>query len=1087
MPADAMMELLDNITRTVKDGMADDLGRGGRLSVVAACFSIYAYHELKRQLEGLEELRFIFSAPAFTKERHAKGESAGFLARLERERGLTGTVFEQRLKNTLSQKAIAHECAEWIRRKAVFKANISGENMGGFAVAQAAGAAHAYMPLADCTTTGLGCNRGGNAYNMVAKMAAPHSEEMLRLFDQLWADGGKLEDVTAGALAALAEAYRENAPEYIYFVALYNIFGEFLRGLTEDDLPDEATGFRQSAIWGMLYNFQKDAALAAINKLERYNGCILADSVGLGKTFTALAVIKYYENRNKSVLVLCPRKLSDNWTTYKGNYLNNPIAADRLNYDVLCHSDLSRERGQSNGLDLARLNWGNYDLVVIDESHNFRNGGVSADEDKGGKENRYDRLMNRIIRAGVKTKVLMLSATPVNTRFYDLRNQLRLAYEGRPELIDDKLGAESSIDRIFREAQSAFNRWSKFPPGQRTTAALLRLLDFDFFTVLDCVTIARSRRHIRKHYDTSGIGPFPLRLKPLSLRPCLTDLRGLADYDRIYALLMRLKLGVYMPTAYVFDSRLDKYNAKGSHRNIDRRGRELGIRRLMGINLLKRLESSVHAFRLTVERIAALIEQAIARIDAHEAQAEGAWPDAAPDFADLDGDDQELLASDAAEPGQIDLKDMDYRSWRRDLAADLEILDELKALTEPITPEHDAKLQALLGAVARQKIEHPLNGENKKLLIFTAFADTAEYLYDNLSRFALDGYGLHSALVTGGANGAKTTAPLRRADLNAVLTCFSPIAKERGLLMPNGGPDIDILIATDCISEGQNLQDCDCCVNYDIHWNPVRIIQRFGRIDRLGSRNRHIRLVNFWPNVSLDDYIKLKARVETRMKISILTGSGDEDPINVEEQGDLEYRRAQLERLQEEAVDLEDLSGGVSIMDLGLNEFRLELLEYLKAHPELERAPLGIHAVVPASAEAPPGMFCVLKYTGDGPAPDRQNRLHPYYLAYIGEDGRPILGHQSPKALLDALRLLCLGCDEPDMALCDRINRETKDGRDMRKYTALLESAVASIITTKEERDIDSLFSPGGTTALSGKIGGLDDFALVCFLIVAKS
>ncbi len=1073
------MIVFDNVSKIVKDDLAVEIKRNSRVSIAAACFSIYAYKELRAQLEGVDELRFIFTSQAFTTEKARKEKREFYIPRLSRERSLYGTEFEVKLRNELSQKAIAKECSDWIHRKVTFKSNITNENMSGFMNVQTADTALTYMPLNGFTTVDIGCERGNNTYNMVTRIEAPNCEDFLRLFDTVWNDSTKLQDVTDEVLDNITAAYRENSPDFLYFVTLYNIFNEFLEDVSEDVLPNEATGFKESVIWGKLYNFQKDAALAIINKLEKFNGCILADSVGLGKTFTALAVIKYYENRNKTVLVLCPKKLSDNWNTFKDNYVNNPIAADRLNYDVLYHTDLSREHGKSNGLDLARLNWGNYDLVVIDESHNFRNGGEYSGPD-GARENRYLKLLNKVVRSGVKTKVLMLSATPVNNRFYDLRNQLALAYEGNSRLIDDKLDTNKSIDEIFRNAQRVFNTWSKLPAEERTTSALLRMLDFDFFEVLDSVTIARSRKHIEKYYDTADIGSFPERLKPISKRPCLTDLNDAINYNQIYELLMQLNLRIYTPTDYIFPSKLDKY--VDTSKNINQQGREQGIRRLMSINLLKRLESSVYAFDLTAKRILDFISATIKAIDNYK---DGASMLDLVDIEnpdDFDEDDQNTDFFSVGKKVKIDLADMDHVSWRKELAADKENLELLCLMISDITPEHDTKLQTLF-ELLRAKQQHPINDGNRKILIFTAFSDTANYLYANVSKFIKTNFGLNTAMITGAVDG-KTTIPKLRADLNTVLTCFSPISKDKVLLMPDSKDEIDVLIATDCISEGQNLQDCDYCINYDIHWNPVRIIQRFGRIDRIGSRNKVIQLVNFWPDLPLDEYINLKRRVETRMKISVMTSTGDDDLINAEEKGDLEYRKEQLKRLQEEVVDIEDMSSGISIMDLGLNEFRLDLLEYIKHNPDIEKAPHGMDAVVPATDDAPRGVIYVLRNIEGGVNIDNQNRLHPFYMVYISDEGDVICAHLSPKELLDKMRYLCRGKTEPFGKLCAEINRETKDGRDMRKYSELLGDAINSIIDVKEDSDLDSLFKQGGTSALLTRITGLDDFELICFLIV---
>lgn len=1076
------MKVFDNVTNIVRDDMEKTIKRNSKVSVAAACFSMYAYRELKKQLENIDEFRFIFTSPTFVTEKAKKQKREFYIPRLTREQSLYGTEFEIKLRNEMTQKAIAKECADWIRRKATFKSNTTGENMSGFMVTDSGTEKTAYMPLNGFTTVDIGCERGNNSYNMVNSLETPFAVQYLQVFDSLWNDKEKLQDVTDVVLENITTAYNENSPELIYFITLYNVFSEFLEDVLEDVLPNEATGFKNSKIWNMLYDFQKDAALAIINKLEKYNGCILADSVGLGKTFTALAVIKYYENRNKSVLVLCPKKLVENWNTYKDNYVNNPISADRLRYDVLFHTDLSRDHGTSNGLDLDRLNWGNYDLVVIDESHNFRNGGELSGEDQ--KENRYLKLLNKVVRAGVKTKVLMLSATPVNNRFNDLKNQLALAYEGTPELMDEKLNTSKSIDEIFRQAQTAFNAWSKLPAEERTTDNLLRRLDFDFFEVLDSVTIARSRKHIEKYYNTEKIGKFPERRKPISLRPSLTDLPSAINYNEIYEQLSQLQLEIYTPSAYIFSSKMQKYIDLTHHKgnNLTQFGREEGIRRLMSVNLLKRLESSVSSFRLTLERIRNLIMETIDGITQYEKYGEANIDMYEADSDDFDMEDQNTDYFTVGRKVKIDLADMDYKSWKDVLQKDADTLELLILMIADITPEHDTKLQELYKLIS-QKIENPINPGNKKVLIFTAFSDTAEYLYDNVSQYVMEKYGLNTGMISGTVDG-RTTLKNFKATFNNILTCFSPVSKDREVLMPGNKKDIDILIATDCISEGQNLQDCDYCVNYDIHWNPVRIIQRFGRIDRIGSKNKQIQLVNFWPDLTLDEYINLKARVETRMKISVLTSTGDDNPISPEEKGDLEYRREQLKKLQTEVVDLEDMSGGISIMDLGLNEFRLDLLEYIKTHPDLDHMPFGLHSVVKKTEDLPEGVLFVLKNRNNGVNIDSLNRIHPFYMVYISLEGEIVCDYLNPKKLLDDMRFLCRGKSEPMAEVYNRFNKETDDGRNMSEMSALLSDAINSIIDTKEESDIDSLFKSGGTSALLSEVKGINDFELVTFLVV---
>lgn len=1081
------MKLINNVTETLKDDLSVEIHEGSKLSIAAACFSIYAFQELKKQLTSIDELRFIFTAPTFVTEKAKKEKREFYIPRLNRERNLYGTEFEIKLRNELTQKAIARECAEWIKKKAVFKSNKSNEDMMGFMNVDDKN----YMPITEFSTVGLGCERGNNAYNYIQKTEAPMSSAYLSLFDQLWNDKSKLQDVTDEVIDSITAAYNENAPDFIYFVTLYNIFNEFLEDISEDELPNEATGFKDSKIWSMLYNFQKDAALAIINKLEKYNGCILADSVGLGKTFTALAVIKYYESKNKSVLVLCPKKLANNWNTYKDNYINNPIASDRLGYDVLYHTDLNRTHGKSNGLDLDRINWGNYGLVVIDESHNFRNGGkIVENPDEETKDNRYVTLMKKVIRAGIKTKVLMLSATPVNNRFNDLKNQLALAYEGHTDYIDEKLNTNRTIDEIFRNAQRAFNTWSKWEPSDRTTENLLKMLDFDFFEVLDSVTIARSRKHIQKYYDTTDIGTFPIRLKPLSPRPHLTDLKTAINYNEIFEQLMLLTLTIYTPTHYILPSKMDKYAELYEDNKVNvgftQANREQGIRRLTAINLMKRMESSVYSFNLTLKRIKDLIDSTIETIDRFNKQS--AHEIELTDISNMDEfDDEDQNTDDLFSFGRkikIDLADMDYLTWRKSLVKDAEVLELLTVMVGDITPDHDSKLQELY-KIIDEKISNPINEGNKKIIIFTAFADTAGYLYDNVSEYVKSKYGLNTAMVSGSVDG-RTTCPKLRGDLNTVLTCFSPISKGRDLFENIPKEDIDILIATDCISEGQNLQDCDYLINYDIHWNPVRIIQRFGRIDRIGSKNKYIQLVNFWPDVTLDDYINLKAKVETRMKIVNITstGTGDDNHLSDEEKTDLEYRKAQLEKLQEEVVDIEDMTTGISIMDLGLNEFRLDLLEYIKNHPDIEKAPFGLNAVVPANEDAPAGVIFVLKNRSDSVNIDNQNRLHPFYMVYISNEGEVICDHLSPKDMLDKMRFLCKGKTEPIPEVYKQFNKETHDGKDMSKFSELLGEAIASIIEVKDESDIDSFLGGSQVSFLSNEIKGLDDFELICFLVV---
>jgi superfamily II DNA or RNA helicase len=1089
------MEIIDNITHLLGDNLRKTVTPGAKLKIAASCFSIYAFEALKKELEQIDSLEFIFTSPTFVpndvSDKLKKEHREFHIPKMERERSLYGSEFEVRLRNELTQKAIAKECAQWMRRKSTFRSNKGRAPMQQFACVKAAESEAVYMPLHGFTAVDLGYETGNAVSNFVNKIdEQPMTGTYLALFDQIWNDAEKLEDVTDRLCDHIASVYQENSPQRIYFLMLYNIFSEFLEDISADVLPNDLTGYQDSLIWNKLFNFQRDAATGIINKLETYNGCILADSVGLGKTFTALAVVKYYELRNRSVLVLCPKKLADNWLNYNRNLVTNLFAKDRFNYDVLCHTDLLRTRGESYGMPLNRVNWGNYDLIVIDESHNFRNNAPGEEE----RESRYAKLMNQVVRAGVKTKVLMLSATPVNNRFTDLRNQLALAYEGDPDQLQSKLRSEKNIDEIFRRAQTVFNAWSSLPPEERTAAAILSALDFDFFELLDSVTIARSRRHIRTFYDTKDIGEFPERLKPHSFHCKLTQREDVIGFNEIFGQLSALTLAVYAPIAYVQPSRLSKYqdlydpDGDGSTRNLNQSGREKGIQALMTVNLLKRLESSVHSFRLTLQSLADNHRQTLAKIAAFRKTGRDAtFGDVSPAFSDFEPDEDDYPVPDSESIGakvQISLSDMDLPRWEQELQADLAIIEGLLEEMRKVTPSDDAKLQHLKTTIL-SKLASPINPGNKKALIFTAFADTADYLYEHLSPYFLETQELHTGKVTG-SDSPKSTLP-KHYDFQTLLTLFSPRSKEKDAILPKETGEIDLLIGTDCISEGQNLQDCDYLINYDIHWNPVRIIQRFGRIDRIGSRNKAIQLVNYWPDITLDEYINLKERVENRMIIADVTATGDDNPLD-SKANDASYRREQLRRLQDEVIDLEDVKTGISITDLGLNDFRMDLLNYVKAHGDLASLPNGMHAVVPAAPERglPPGAVFALRNRNDGVNINQQNRLHPYYLVYVAQDGEILVNHTEPKRLLDLVRAACKERGEPVPEAFQPFNKATKDGRRMEAYSGLLNTAIRSMIELKEEKDIDSLFTGGKTSALLNTITGLDDFELIAFLVVQE-
>lgn len=1108
------MELIDNINTLLGDDLRRTIKPGSRLRIAASCFSIYAFEALRAELEKVDSLQFIFTSPTFLP--HEAVADAGkkvpreyFIPKAQRERNLYGTEFEIQLKNKLTQRAIAKECADWMRRKAQFRSNRSKAPMQAFATVGEDGEQSTetlYQPLHGFTAVDLGYQKGDAVSNFIQKADEPAMTQMfVQLFDQIWNDDERIAEVTDQLCDHIASIYQENAPERIYFHMLYNIFNEFLEDVSGDTLPNDRTGYQDTLVWNKLFNFQRDAATGIINKLETFNGCILADSVGLGKTFTALAVIKYYELRNRSVLVLCPKKLADNWLTFNRNVKTNLFVADRFNYEVLCHTDLSRDSGESFGTRLDQINWGNFDLVVIDESHNFRNAAAYAD-----KDTRHDRLMDRVIRAGVQTKVLMLSATPVNNRFNDLKNQLALAYEGDTESINAKLDTSRDIGEIFRRAQRAFNEWTKLPAAERTSESILRSLDFDFFKLLDSVTIARSRRHIQTFYDTAEVGTFPQRLPPKSYRCPLTHRDDIVTLNEIYQSLASLDLAVYAPLEYVHASRrayyAERYDTKiESGNRFAQMDRQRSLKQLMTVNLLKRLESSVEAFRLTLQKLHRSYKAELKRIDEFERTGIASQvSDAGVRYIAGDDDIDEDFGPGEATGGKVPirLQDMELVSWRADLEKDHKTIDALLSEMRKVTPADDAKLQSLLGNL-REKFNNPINPGNRKVLLFTAFADTANYLYEQITKadstFNTGDDQFNAAVVSGTFPPRSTILdqsgkPVYH-DFQSLLTLFSPRSKSKDLVMPEEPAEIDVLIGTDCISEGQNLQDCDYVINYDIHWNPVRIIQRFGRVDRIGSPNERIQLVNYWPDISLDDYINLKERVENRMVIADATATGDDNVLldgtaaSMADGEQVAYRKEQLRRLQDEVIDMEDAKEGVSITDLGLNEFRMDLLDYIKRSGDVANIPNGMHTVVPADERRglPPGVIFTLRNRDPSVNINNHNRLHPYYIVYVGDDGNVVMDHGDIKRLLDLTRSVCKGRDTHIETVCRPFNDATDEGRDMKTYSDLLDIAIASIIDRKEASDVDSLFTGGATSALQDDISGLDDFELVAFIVVYGS
>jgi len=1074
------MKLIDNINTRLGDDLKSEIKKGTKLSIAASSFSIYAFEALKKELKSIEELRFIFTSPTFIEENLQKESREFYIPHILNEHHLCGGEFELRLKNELNQRAISRECSDWVKNKVTFKTNVHTNQplLGLIHVDNPTDTSKAYTQITGFTTSDLGLTYKSGFPTLINKVEFPESQAYLNWFNQVWSNNASLKDVTKSVQEYFENAYRENSPEFIYFITLYNIFNDFLKDIAQENLPNDEIGFKQTEIWKMLYNFQKDAVNGAINKLEKFNGCIIADSVGLGKTFSALAIIKYYEKRNKDVLVICPKKLEANWNTYRHNDKNNLLVKDRFRYDVLFHTDLSRERGISNGRNLESVNWGNYGLVVIDESHNFRNNNTAV-----GRENRYQTLLRKIIQEGIETKVLMLSATPVNNRFNDLKNQLALAYEGASSIIDEKLNTEKGIEQIFRSAQQSFNQWTKFDTESRTTEKLLDMLDFDFFEILDSLTIARSRKHITTYYDTTAFGDFPKRNKPLSIE-CSLSATDSINYQTIAENLTLLNLSVYSPLSYILPGRVEfyaeRYDKKVKGGTLTQVDRERSLQVLMRINLLKRIESSVDSFRLTLENIINQISDAITTIVKKDEEVySGMQANDITNDVDWDadwGDEENIIGRKV----KVRISDMDTTRWMEDLNADLFVLNGLLESVVPIKNEKDLKLERLKQEIAK-KIENPLNPGNRKIIIFTAFADTANYLYKCLKDYLKVTYDINTALITGSKRSC--TSKNIPTDLNVLLTCFSPISKGKSQIFPNISESIDVLIATDCISEGQNLQDCDYLVNYDIHWNPVRIIQRFGRIDRIGSKNSNITLVNFWPDVTLDAYINLKQRVENRMLISNMAGTGDDNILNTEEK-DLEYRKIQLKKLKEEVIDLEDLREGVSITDLGLNDFRIDLSNYIKTYGELKNIPEGLHAVTAVKKNMEKGVIFILKNINSSINIDKRNRLHPYYLVFIKEDGEIVYNHADARKTLDCIRLVCKGIHEPLVDLCRDFSEGTNEYREMDLYSGLLQKSIASILKTEEEKDILSLFKSGGTTALQSKIKGIEDFILISFVVI---
>ena len=1069
----------NNKLGAVGEYIKENTQEGAIITISSPIFTIYAFEELRKVLEKSNKFRFLFNEPTFIKNIifNSKEVKEFELQMHQREKNISEFNLEIGLKNNLDQNQIASKCYSFIEEKGEIKSvvksgsvslsNILVENKNNSYLIQGNNIAFSKDGLGYTKEIRFDFNTVNDDSEMI--------KQYLSFINQIFDNEELVVDVKEELLKHLSNLYQENSPELIYYLTLYNIFGEKLLNIEDKAKVKESTGIDKTKIWNSLYNFQHDAVVGAIKKLELYNGCIIADSVGLGKTFEALAIIKYYELRNDRILVLCPKKLRSNWTSFKENSVTNFLSEDRFNYDVLNHTDLSRDKGKSGDINLETINWGNYDLVVIDESHNFRNNNAFK-----GKETRYQKLMNRIIKSGVKTKVLMLSATPVNNRLADLKNQIMFITENEDDAFKDSVGI-NSVEATLRVAQTKFKEWSNLPEDKRTTANLLPMLDYNFFNLLNTVTIARSRRQIQTYYDTKDIGEFPTRLKPISIKSDIDIYKNFPSLMKVNSMIAGLHLAIYSPMLYVLPSKLQYYEdiydqeVKGGTGKFKQVDREKNIVNLMRVNIFKRLESSVNSFTLTLERILKQIEVMMSILDKGQ------------EF-DLDNHsfnvEDDELEDEIGGKIRIKVKDLDILKLKEDLSEDRKILETLLYQSIDITPDKDAKLIDLKKHIT-EKINHPINKDNKKMIIFTSFSDTAEYLYENISEWLLQEHGLYTGIVTG-SSGTKTNLKTVSNQFEAILAHFSPKSNH----LRTDIEQIDVLIATDCISEGQNLQDCDYLINYDIHWNPVRIVQRFGRIDRIGSKNKVIQLVNFWPNIELDEYINLEDRVRNRMVMLDLSATGDDDLLSSESKN-LEYRKKQLKQLQNEVLDVEDLQGGISITDLTLDDFIMSLDRYMKEHPNvLEKYPTGVYAVtnIPDKnkAECTKGVIYCLKQKKYTDNQEAATSLYPYYLVYVASNGTVHIKNTNPKKILDLYKVLCQGKDKPIDKLVKLFNKETKNGSDMSLYTDLLEKAVYDIKGVVEQKGIQSLFQIGQATVLDNTVSGLNDFELVSFLVVTE-
>lgn len=883
------------------------------------------------------------------------------------------------------------------------------------------------------------------------------------IFKKIWYGENITEDYKDALLKSLSYVYKEHSPEFLYYFTLNELFGEQLDYGVERFEKDNIH-FKKTKIWDMLFNFQKDAVLSAIQKLNKYNGCIIADSVGLGKTFEALAVIKYFELRQDNVLVLTPAKLYDNWSSYKGDYVDSPID-ESFNYKIMFHTDLSRDKGISReGKDLSRFDWSKFDLIVIDESHNFRN----RTEREDGTFTRYQKLLNAIKIGNATTKVLLLSATPVNNSLSDLKNQISLITADRDFAFEDN--GIKSVDNLLRRTSTVINRWDRQPNKKKEE--LFDELPSDFYKLLEMMTISRSRKHITNYYGTEEIGTFPNKLKPDTHNPNVDTKGELINFRDTNEMLEKLTLAVYAPISYVKGQYIHIYKEKYETLGKDGRVllsnelRESGTKTLHRFNLFKRLESSVFSFGETIRR---LMERINSYIDAIEKSIKN---NNTLEVEIEDTEDEDTLNYKY----EIKVQHLNKGNFLNDLYYDKEILDSLyKDISKILDNERDAKLQKLFSVLKDKITQTPYNYGNKKVLIFTAFADTSNYLYNSLEK-RLSDLGCYVGCVSG-SYVPKTNNKNIDSNFNSVLSAFSPESKLRKTLSKE--KCIDILIGTDCISEGQNLQDSDCVINYDIQWNPVSLIQRFGRIDRIGSKNKAIKMINFFPAMELNEYLSLEQRVKGKMVSVNLASTGDED-ILTPEMNDINFRKRQLEKLKDEVIDIEDANDNISLTDLNMNEYLFELLNYIKEKPEVKEVPLGIYSV--SNGEKGGVIFC-FKHRNVLSKPKNESSLYPYYLLYVSNSKETYLSNIQAREVLKEFRKICYKQDKPIRELVDIFLNKTNNVKDMSTYSELLSSAIKTIQGNEEKEAEQTIFDFGGFNNEFASESE-DNFELVSFLVV---